>query len=109
MQETRPTAPVSGSTAFFSLVQTFPLRMPKFSGSPIPRLTKKLKCWFLRQLTFQVNRFYRHKRKVRTARVWSSRDRGEVRDGFMQTGTPKMHCYKHGGSRVKLSLWPFCG
>ena len=33
----------------------------------------------------------------------------EVRDGFMQTGTPKMLCCKHGGSRVKLSLWPFCG
>ena len=33
----------------------------------------------------------------------------EVRDGFMQTGTPKMLSYKHGGSRVKLSLWPFCG
>ena len=27
----------------------------------------------------------------------------------MQTGTPKMRCCKHGGSRVKLSLWPFCG
>ena len=28
----------------------------------------------------------------------------------MQTGTPKMlSCCKHGGSRVKLSLWPFCG
>ena len=33
----------------------------------------------------------------------------EARDGFMQTGTPKMLCCKHGGSRVKLSLWPFCG
>ena len=34
----------------------------------------------------------------------------EVRDGFMQTaGTPKMLSCKHGGSRVKLSLWPFCG
>ena len=32
----------------------------------------------------------------------------EVRDGFVQTGTPKMLCCKHGGSRVKLSLWPFC-
>ena len=27
----------------------------------------------------------------------------------MQIGTPKMLCCKHGGSRVKLSLWPFCG
>ena len=33
----------------------------------------------------------------------------EVRDGFMQTGTSKMLCCKHGGSRVKLSLWPFYG
>ena len=33
----------------------------------------------------------------------------EVRDGFMETGTPKMLCCKHDGSRVKLSLWPFCG
>ena len=33
----------------------------------------------------------------------------EVRDGFMQTGTPKMLCGRHGGSRVKLSLWPFYG
>ena len=33
----------------------------------------------------------------------------EVRDGFMQTGWPKMLCCKHGDSRVKLSLWPFCG
>ena len=34
----------------------------------------------------------------------------EVRkNGFMQTGTPKMLCCKHGGSRVNLSLWPFCG
>ena len=32
----------------------------------------------------------------------------EVRDGFVQTGTRKMLCCKHGGSRVKLSLWPFC-
>ena len=32
----------------------------------------------------------------------------EVRDGFVQTGTPKMLCCKHGSSRVKLSLWPFC-
>ena len=31
----------------------------------------------------------------------------EVRDGFVQTGTRKMLCCKHGGSRVKLSLWPF--
>ena len=35
--------------------------------------------------------------------------RTEVRDGFMHTGTPKVLCCKHGGSRVKLSLWPFCG
>ena len=28
-----------------------------------------------------------------------------MRDGFMQTGTPKMLCCKHGGSRMKLSLW----
>ena len=26
-----------------------------------------------------------------------------------QTGTPKMLCCKDGDSRVKLSLWPFCG
>ena len=33
----------------------------------------------------------------------------EVRDGFKLTGTPKMLCCKHGNSRVKVSLWPFCG
>ena len=33
----------------------------------------------------------------------------EVKDGFIQTGMPKMLCCKHGGSRVKLSPWPFCG
>ena len=27
----------------------------------------------------------------------------------MQTGTHKILCCKHGGSRVTLSLWPFCG
>ena len=31
-----------------------------------------------------------------------------MRDGFKQTGTPKMLCCKRGGSRVKLSLWRFC-
>ena len=31
-----------------------------------------------------------------------------MRDGFMQTGTPKMLCCKDGGSRVKFSLWSFC-
>ena len=34
----------------------------------------------------------------------SGRLETEVRDGFMQTGTPKMLCCKHSGSRVKLSL-----
>ena len=33
----------------------------------------------------------------------------EVREGFVKTGTPKMLCCKAGSSRVKLSLWPFCG
>ena len=33
----------------------------------------------------------------------------EVSEDLMQTGTPKMLCCKHGGSRVKKSLWPFCG
>ena len=27
----------------------------------------------------------------------------------MQTGRPKMLCFKHGGSRVKLSVWFFSG
>ena len=31
-----------------------------------------------------------------------------MRDGFVQAGKPKMLFCKHGGSRVKLSLWPFC-
>ena len=26
----------------------------------------------------------------------------------MLTGAPTMFCFKHGGSRVKVSLWPFC-
>ena len=33
----------------------------------------------------------------------------EVREGFVQTGTPEMLCCKGGSSRVKLSLWPLCG
>ena len=32
-----------------------------------------------------------------------------MREGFAQTGTPKLLSCKAGGSRVKLSLWPFCG
>ena len=53
----------SGGTAFFSLVQTFRPRMRKCSGSPIRGLPKKkLRCWFrYKELTFQLNRFYRHK------------------------------------------------
>ena len=40
-------APVSGGTAFFSLVQIFPQRMRKCSGSSIPsQPKKKLTCWF---------------------------------------------------------------
>ena len=31
-----------------------------------------------------------------------------LRDVFVQTGTPKTFCCKDGGSRVKLSPWPFC-
>ena len=26
----------------------------------------------------------------------------------MLTGAPTMFSFKHGGSRVKVSLWPFC-
>ena len=33
----------------------------------------------------------------------------EVRDNFIATGTSKVFVSSHGGSRVKLSLWPFCG
>ena len=32
-----------------------------------------------------------------------------VRGGFALTEPPKMLRNKHGGSRVKSSLWPFCG
>ena len=32
-----------------------------------------------------------------------------MRDDFIATGTPKVFVSSHGGSRVKLSLWPFCG
>ena len=32
-----------------------------------------------------------------------------MRDDFIETGTPKVFVSSHGGSRVKLSLWPFCG
>ena len=39
----------------------------------------------------------------------SLRKKTEVRDGFMQTGTPSLLCSKHSGWRVKLPLWPFCG
>ena len=50
-------APVSGGTAFFSLVQTFRQRMRKCSGSSIARLPKKtnMLVFFLnKQLTFQL-------------------------------------------------------
>ena len=45
---------------------------------------------FYKELTFQLDRFYRHKRTLRTARVWSCRDKGE--NCFMQTGAPIMLC-----------------
>ena len=33
----------------------------------------------------------------------------EVRDNFIATGKSKVSVSSNGGSRVKLSLWPFCG
>ena len=53
----------SGGTAFFSLVQTFRPRMRQRSGSPIRSLPKRIKmlAGFYKELTFQLNRFYRHK------------------------------------------------
>ena len=33
----------------------------------------------------------------------------EVRDDLTKIGTPKISVSNHGGTRVKLSRWPFCG
>ena len=33
----------------------------------------------------------------------------EVKDDLMMTGMPKPLVARHGGPRVKLSPWPFCG
>ena len=33
----------------------------------------------------------------------------EVRGGFMLSKSPSMLCSRHGGPRVKLSLWPGMG
>ena len=32
-----------------------------------------------------------------------------MRHDFIVTGTPKVFVSSHGGTRVKLFLWPFCG
>ena len=62
----------------------------------------KKDAFFLQATCWHFSWFYRHKGDVRTMRFWSSGDREE-------TGAPKMLRCKHGGSRVNLSLWPFCG
>ena len=54
----------------FSLFQTFRQRMRKCSGSPIPSLATKLRCCMVFSRNWHFSWFYRHKRNVRTVRVW---------------------------------------
>ena len=69
----RRSSATSGGIAFFSLIQTFCQRMRKCSGSPIRTIPLKDAVLFTRNSVdcagINVN--------VRTARIWSSGDRGE--------------------------------
>ena len=88
---------MSGGTAFFSLVQTFRQRMRKRSGSSIPSLPKKINMlvflicfvffFFLPAIDISVD-FITQEACVSGLDLSQT----EARDGFMQTGTPKMLC-----------------
>ena len=78
-----------------------------FCGSPIPSLPKKLTCWSLSEIDISVHDSTGI--NVTKEPCVSGLLETEVRDNFMKTGTPKMFCCNHGGPRVKVSRWPFCG
>ena len=88
---------MSGGTAFFSLVQTFLPRMRKCFGSPILSLQKKNQhAGVLPGIDISVDCTGIN---VTQEPCVSGLLEAEVRDGFMQTGTPKLFCCKHGGSQ----------
>ena len=104
----RRSSATAGGTAFFSLVETFRQRIRKCSSSPMRSLPKKIRliAGFLHGIDLAGDSTCINVTEEPCVSVLLET---EVRDGFMRIRTPKRLCYKHGGSRVKLSLWPFCG
>ena len=97
----RRSSAMSGGAAFFSLVHTFRQRMRKCFVSLLHSLTKNLTWWFLPGIHISIDYTGLN---VTLEPCACGLLETEVRDGFVQTGTPEMLCCKHGGSRVKFLI-----